>query len=131
MLGIETRFSEFAKFCGLKEAGERGYSAFDETMKSVEYDTKGARPLSDSLLYKYSDDETGVVFSEDSIGCWFEIDPIVGSNDSIEKNMTLFFGDELPGGVYLQFLLVASHEISHILDLWESGRKDGGDELKV
>ena len=130
MLAIEKHFSKFAKFCGFKVEGERGYDPMGETMEALEQDTKGAKPLSSSLLYKFAEDSSGVVFSEGSIGCWFEIDPIVGSNDSIEKNFTLFFADELPAGGYLQFLIIASHEVSHILDMWQSGRKYGGGPLE-
>ena len=126
MLAIEKHFSKFAKFCGFKVEGERGYDPMAQTMEALEQDTKGAKPLSSSLLYKFAEDSSGVVFSEGSIGCWFEIDPIVGSNDSIEKNFTLFFADELPAGGYLQFLIIASHEVEHILDMWQSGRKYGG-----
>ncbi len=130
MLAIEKHFSKFAKFCGFKVEGERGYDPMGETMEALEQDTKGAKPLSSSLLYKFAEDSSGVVFSEGSIGCWFEIDPIVGSNDSIEKNFTLFFADELPAGGYLQFLIIASHEVSHILDMWQKGRKYGGGPLE-
>lgn len=130
MLAIEKHFSKFARVCGFKVEGERGFDPMAETMKALEQDTKGAKPLSSSLLYKFAEDSSGVVFSEGSIGCWFEIDPIVGSNDSIEKNFTLFFADELPAGGYLQFLIIASHEVEHILDMWQSGRKYGGQPLE-
>jgi len=129
MFAIEKHFSKFAKFCGLKTSAERGYDPMEETMKALENDTMGAKPLSNSLLYEFGEDSSGVVFSKDSIGCWFEIAPIVGSNDSIEKNLTLFFADELPEGGYLQFLIVASHDVSNILDMWEKGREHGGEEL--
>jgi conjugal transfer ATP-binding protein TraC len=130
MFAIEKHFSKFAKFCGLKTPAERGYDPIQETMQALENDTMGAKPLSHSLLYEYCDDESGVFFNKGSIGCWFEIAPIVGSNDSIEKNLTLFFADELPEGGYLQFLIVASHDVSNILDMWEKGRKHGSEELK-
>ena len=130
MLAIEKHFSKFARVCGFKVEGERGFDPMAETMEALEQDTKGAKPLSSSLLYKFAEDSSGVVFSEGSIGCWFEIDPIVGSNDSIEKNFTLFFADELPAGGYLQFLIIASHEVEHILDMWQGGRKYGGQPLE-
>lgn len=126
MLNIERQFSRFADYCGLKTPAERGFSPSKEVQKLLAEDTKGAKPLAESLIYRHAEDSSGVVWSDDSIGCWFEINPIVGSNDSIEKNLTLFFADELPEDGYLQFLIVASHEISDILDLWESKRIYGG-----
>jgi type-IV secretion system protein TraC len=130
MLNIEKQFSKFSKFCGFKTAGEWGHDPMQETMQQLDHDTKGAKPLAELLQYKFCDDSSGVVFSQDSIGCWFEIDPIVGSNDSIEKNFTMFFADELPEGGYLQFLIVASHDVSAILDTWEAERKHGGESME-
>ena len=130
MLTIEKHFSKLAKYCGFKVAGERGLDPHAEVLKNLEQDTKGAKPLSHELLYEYCDDDSGIFFSTGSLGCWFEIDPIVGSNDSIEKNMTMFFGDELPDGGYLQFLIVASHNIADILDRWEKGRRSANIALK-
>jgi conjugal transfer ATP-binding protein TraC len=130
MLNIERQFSRFADYCGLKTPAERGFSPKKEVEKLLAEDTKGAKPLAENLIYRHTEDSSGVVWSDDSIGCWYEINPIVGSNDSIEKNLTLFFADELPEGGYLQFLIVASHEISNILDLWESKRIYGGKPIE-
>lgn len=131
MLGIGEQFSKFAKYCGFKVEGERENDPESDTKKVFEQDTKGAKPLSELLLYKYCDDKSGVFFNEGSISCWFEIDPIVGSNESIEKNLTLFFADEIPEGGYLQFLIIASNDVSHILNRWESGRRTDNKELKL
>jgi len=129
MLEIKKQFSKFADFCGFKVPAERGFDPKAELMHQVARDSRGARPLADLLEYEFCEDNSGVFFNRDTIGCWFEIDPIVGSNDSIEKNLTLFFADELPEGGYLQFLIIAGHDVSDILDMWESGRKYGGKAL--
>lgn len=130
MLGIEKYFSKVADYCGFKVAGERGYDPQGDLACKLDVDTKGAKPLSNELLYEYCDDESGVFFNKGSIGWWFEIDPLVGSNESIEKNLTLFFSDELPDGGYIQFLIVASHNIDGILHRWESGRTSNNEALK-
>ncbi len=130
MLGIEQYFSKIAVYCGFKVEGEKGYDPQEELARKLDVDTKGAKPLSNELLYEYCDDESGVFFNKGSIGCWFEIDPLVGSNDSIEKNLTLFFSDELPDGGYIQFLIVASHDIEGILHRWEAGRTSSNEALK-
>ena len=130
MINLEKHFSKFANICGFKTSGEWGHGPMKETMDQLNIDTKGAKPLAELLQYKFCDDVSGVVFSEDSIGCWFEINPIVGSNDSIEKNLTLFFAEELPEGGYLQFLIIASHDVNNILDTWENKRNHGNEALK-
>ncbi|NDA91338.1 MAG: hypothetical protein EBY20_10670, partial [Alphaproteobacteria bacterium] len=42
----------------------------------------------------------------------------------------MFFNDELPEDIYLQFLIIAGTDISNILDTWEQGRKYGGEALE-
>ncbi len=127
---IEQQLNNLATYCGLKMPGERGVDPKLKGEEEFERDTKVASMLSDLLLYEFCDDESGVFFNKGSIGCWFEINPIVGSNDSIEKNLTLFFADELPEGGYLQFLIVASNDVSQILNMWEEGRSFGGEPIK-
>lgn len=129
MLNIEKHFSKLANYCGFKIVGERGCDPLAETMKLLDKDTSGSKVLADSLLYEYYDDTSGVAFNKGTIGCWFEINPLVGSDDNIEKNLTLFFNEELPLGGVLQFLIVASNDISHILDMWEEPRTFGGKGL--
>ena len=129
MLGIETKLSKFANYLGLKQEGERDFDPLQETVNATKKDTGGAKMLANSLLYDFADEKTGIVWSKDSIGCWFEIDQLVGSSDGIEKNLTLFFNDELPEGGVLQFLLIADHDVSRVLDTWESGRKYGGEVI--
>jgi type-IV secretion system protein TraC len=82
----------------------------------------GFFPLAHHLLYRYFCQDSSLFFNEESIGFGFEISQIVGANESIEKNVRLFFESELPKDSYIQFLLIASHDIAHILDQWEQGR---------
>ena len=56
MLAIEKHFSKFARVCGFKVEGERGFDPMAQTMEALEQDTKGAKPLSSSLLYKFAED---------------------------------------------------------------------------
>ena len=129
MLEIEKHFSKLAKKLGFRQEGEKGHDSMQEQQVLLNKDTKGATILANSLLYAHYDDASGVAFNNGTIGCWFEIDPLVGSNREIEKNLTLFFNEELPEHGYLQFLIVASHDISNILDLWQGGRKYGGNAI--
>lgn len=129
MLAFEKHLSKLADFCGFRENGERGLDPMKELKKAMAQETGGAVPLSDCLLYDYFDDETNIAFNKGSLGFFMEVNALVGSDTSIEKNLTLFFNDELPAGGCLQFIVIASHNIEPVLSRWEEGRKYGGEEL--
>jgi conjugal transfer ATP-binding protein TraC len=78
-------------------------------------------PLAEHLLYRHVCGESGLFLHEGSMGFAFEVQQIVGANESIEKNLRLFVETELPADSYVQFLLIASHDISGVLDQWEQG----------
>jgi type-IV secretion system protein TraC len=130
MLSIEKHLSRMAKYCGFSEPGERGIDPMQELKKAVNADTGGAIPLADCLLYDYFDDASGIAFNKDSLGFFLEINSLVGTDMSIEKNLTLFFNDELPANGYLQFIVIASNDIEPILDRWQQGRTHGPVELQ-
>lgn len=130
MLTIEKHLSKFAKYCGFRQPGERGLDPMQECQKAVNLETSGAVPLADCLLYDYFDDVSGIAFNKGSLGFMLEINSLIGSEAGIEKNLTLFFNDELPPEGYLQFLVVASNDISLVLDRWQEGRIYAGKELK-
>lgn len=129
MLEIEKHLSRLADFCGFKGPGERGLDSMKELKKAINFETGGAVPLADCLLYDYFDDDTRIGFNKGSLGFLMEVNPLVGSEAAIEKNLTLFFNDELPANGHLQFLVVASHNVEPVLNCWEEGRKYGGEEL--
>lgn len=127
---ITDSLKDLANYCGLGVEGERKSDPMDAFGEHTAQVTGGAVPLSDFLVYDYFDEEQGLFFNNnDSIGFWYEINPLVGSNEGLEKNLTLFFNDELPEDIYLQFLIIAGTDISDILDTWEQGRKYGGEIL--
>lgn len=133
MIGFESLtkgINSFANYFGFRESGQRDCDPILEFKKTIKASTNGARPLSDFLLYEYFDEENSIVYNRDgACGFWYEISPIVGSNLGIEKNLTLFFNDELPDGYYLQFLIIAGYDVSEILDIWERKRVFGGEAL--
>lgn len=126
---IEKSLSKLANFCGFRVAGERGLNPAAELQKAMKLETKGAAPLADCLLYDYFDDVSLIAFNQGSLGFMVEINSLIGSESSIEKNLTLFFNEEIPENGYLQFLVLASNDIKPVLDRWEAGRKCGGKEL--
>ncbi len=130
MLNFNRTLSQMASYCGLGAEGERRVDptiAFGQQINEV---TGGATPIADLLPFDYFDESDGLFFNRNgSVGFWYEINPLVGSNDSLEKNLTLFFNDELPDDTYLQFLIIAGHDISNIIESWEEKRIFGGDKL--
>jgi conjugal transfer ATP-binding protein TraC len=129
MLEIEKYFSKFAKYCGFREAGERGLDPVAELKKALTKETGGAIPLADCLLYDYFDEISHIAFNKDSLGFFMEINALIGTDSSIEKNLTLIFNDELPSDGHLQFLVIASNDIDPVLSSWQQGRVYGGPEL--
>lgn len=80
--------------------------------------------MQDFLIYRLFDETTGLYLNhENHQGFVLEIEPIVGFNESIEKNLEHFLSEDLPAQTYMQFLLLASHKVGPILDLWTKGRR--------
>lgn len=104
--------------CGLVDPIEGA-----DTIESIRGITAGINVLENYLSYRHFDSENGLFISDGGVtGFMLEISPIVGVDESIVKNLQHFFNDELPDNSYLQFLLVASHDVSHILNNWQSAR---------
>lgn len=131
MIEVKKILNEAAKYCGFKLNAESDIDPQAEMERLLLDDTNGAEPLSNLLLYESFDTKENIAFNSGSLSIMFEIDPLVGSDEAIEKNLTLFFNEELPFGGVLQFLIVASNDISGILDLWENSRNFGGDQLST
>ena len=75
----------------------------------------GTFAFDDYLSYRYFDEEQRLFLNDGNIvGFMLEISPIVGVDDSLNKNLSHFFNDELPENSYLQFLLVANHDVREL-----------------
>lgn len=113
-------YANIANTCGLAENVESA-----STAKAVDQIARGVFAMEDYLSYRYFDAENNL-FINDGNACGFmlEISPIVGVDDTVCKNLSHFFNDELPEGSYLQFLLVASHEVDDILNYWSAARNN-------
>ena len=128
---MQTILSKLSNYCGLTVEGERITSPEKLLAESVAKSTNNSEPLSSLLQYEAYDEETNIFFnSDESAGFCFEINPKVGYDPACEKNFKLFFNDELPKQAFLQFLLVASHDISVPMSIWENGGDSGGEILK-
>lgn len=90
----------------------------------------GAVPLKSYLPYKSYVPGIGIFFNDDGIaGFLTEISMRVGSNEALEKNLNLFFNNEIPEGIYMQFLVVGSNNIEDKLSLWRSERTAHNDPM--
>ena len=115
---LKSIYAGIAKACGLAENVES-----ENTSTIVDKILTGTFALDDYLSYRYFDEENNLFLSDGNIcGFMLEISPIVGVDDSVHKNLSHFFNDELPEYSYLQFLLVASHDVEDILSRWQEAR---------
>jgi conjugal transfer ATP-binding protein TraC len=120
---LNTLIAKIPEYCGLRENSEEQASLKVAAAELVSHSTNGARPLADYLSYRYFDEKEKLFFNDgDYIGFCLEISPIVGVDDGLLKNLQYFFNDELPQNSFMQFLLIASHEVEPILNWWEQAR---------
>lgn len=116
-------------YCGfasseMKETSNKCLSAH------LERNFLGAVPLRDYLHYKSYIPGIGIFFNDNGIaGFLTEISMRVGSSSALEKNLNLFFNNEIPDGIYMQFLVVGSNNIEEKLSLWRNGRKAHNDPM--
>ena len=89
----------------------------------IESASNGASSLSDYIYYRYFDKEEELFFLEGRVcGFMLEIQPIVGVDESLIKNLDYFFNKELPYDSFMQFFLLASSDVEPILKDW-AGRR--------
>jgi len=115
---------KFAQLVGFEDEEKVSiHSAYDNIHREIETSTGSAKSLTQYLAYKYYDESSSIFFTDEGFaGFLMELAPIVGSNDILEKNLELFFNNEMPQWSWIQFLLVASQDISSITDKWKSAR---------
>lgn len=106
-----------ASYCGLSEAVES-----NNVKDAIDQLSAGTTAMDDYLSYRYFDETDGLFIGDGVVGFMLELTGIVGVDDGLYKNLAHFFNDELPEDSYLQFLLVASHDIEGILANWRAPR---------
>ncbi|WP_425363580.1 TraC family protein [Candidatus Tisiphia endosymbiont of Hybos culiciformis] len=122
---------DIGNICGLTVPAEVSYDSNRLMQEHINDNTKGAKSLAPHLSYRYFDPKCNIFFNENNvIGFMLEIAPIVGTDINLEKNLSLFFNNELPANCYLQFLLIASHNIEQKLELWSNARSNANQMLQ-
>lgn len=120
--------NKVSSICGMDEgylshSSAKHVSSLIESSGSDGSNNGDLHNLSDYLSYRYFDKNENLFFLEGGItGFMLEIQPIVGVDDSLIKNLEHFFNDEMPLGAWIQFLLVASHDIDPIINSWRNSR---------
>ncbi len=116
--------SKIASFSGLdSKPNTSAHGASGKIQAEIERSSQGARSFSDFLSYKYFDENSSLFVSDEGwTGFLMELAPIVGADETLTKNLEHFFNDEMPGGSWIQFLLVASTDIGDITCHWKSAR---------
>lgn len=114
--------NNIANYCGFGSSKE-GFTRI-HTNRMIDQITGGAESLSKYFFWQYYDEQSGIFFLEENVaGFAFEISPIVGGADDLVTQFDRFFNSEMPEGVFVQFLLVASHDVSPVLNLWKNGKQ--------
>lgn len=91
--------------------------------KKVESSIGEAEVLSDLFLYQYFDEANSLFVSDEGwVGFLMELSPVVGSDETLTRNLELFFNDEMPSFSWIQFLLIASNDVNPILSMWQASR---------
>lgn len=115
---------KMVSFCGLDETLKNSvHGASGRIQQEIRRSTEEAKSFTDFLAYQYFDEESSLFVSDEGwTGFLMELCPIVGSDESLTKNLELFFNNEMPADSWMQFLLISSNNISSILDRWKFSR---------
>ncbi len=113
-----------AKYFGLDSTSQvMGINTCQKIHDLIKENLDGAQSLSEYLSYRYFDEETSIFLSDEGLsGFIMELTPIVGSDETVIKNLEHFFNSEMLENGWMQFLLIASNNIEKILQYWESRR---------
>jgi conjugal transfer ATP-binding protein TraC len=109
---------KLANYFGLTEVVEAS-----SAQSSINGMKDGTSELDNYLSYRYFEEERKLFIGDGNVvGFLLEISPVVGVDEGLIKNLHYFLNDEFPDNSYLQFLLVASHDVDRALNLWQSAR---------
>lgn len=121
MQTLENISNKAAKYFGFDQSAT--HKSLEQNRALIESSNNSASSLSDYFYYRYYDEEDELFFLDGGVcGFMLEIQPIVGVDEGLVKNLDHFFNEELPYGSFIQFFLLASSDIDPILDRWESSR---------
>jgi conjugal transfer ATP-binding protein TraC len=128
---LHDKISDVSRYFGLADVFDNAKDVGTRTTKKYIDDlTLGAVSISQHLQYRSFVSGADLFLNEEGVvGFILELSMIVGSDDTLEKNLNLFFNNELPEGSHLQFLLIGSSNLEGKFKLWREGRKSGKDKM--
>ena len=85
--------------------------------------------LSDYLPYKWYDERNEIYLTEDSLGIIFEVLPLVGNSEAMQKELSNIFTQILPEESSIQIMFFASQNIKDELDSYVKSREDSSETL--
>ena len=129
-INITKLIANITNIFGFDSSVDRGIDPIKNIKNTSFEDMSNASILSNYLLYEYFNNDNSIFFNNNSLGFMLEIGGVIGSDISIEKNLSVFLNNEIPKDGFMQFLLIASNDISRNLDIWEKSRCYGGKVIK-
>ena len=87
--------------------------------------------LSDFFPYKWYDETSGVYISDSGVGIIFDVWPLVGNSESMQKELSNIFTQILPEESSVQVMLYADKNIKSDLDMYVSFRQGSGHTLST
>lgn len=96
---LENISNKAATYFGFDESSTARSSKLNESL--IDKASNSASSLSDYLYYRYFDKEDELFFLDSGVcGFMLEIQPIVGVDEALIKNLDYFFNKELPYDMY-------------------------------
>lgn len=113
---------KFLRFVGFETNKELGISTPDMSRLMLER-LGNPGDWGELFCYRSFDPARGIFRNkDDGLGFVLEALPLVGIDEKVIKNLQHFFDKEMPEKSFLQFTLIASHKVGHILNLWQKMR---------
>jgi len=120
---LNEKCEKLAEIFGFKEIGEGRRNNIRYSLDQIAQEHGYAGSITDYFSYRWYDSEKGLFANNGNIiGFMLEISPIVGVTDNLLEDLNRFFKDDMPENGFLQFMLVASHDINPVFDIWEKGK---------
>jgi conjugal transfer ATP-binding protein TraC len=112
---------------GLSDCIQALKRAFNQSEnKLFEEDYFKNTSFSSLLPFESFHEEHELFYNKSSIGFSLEITPLVGSDDTIQREVMSFFQEVMEEDSNLQFLLFSDHRIEPFVDVWASAKKNEG-----
>lgn len=111
---------KIAEIFGDQYSNQKTHTYFNEAFKQMSYFYK----LSDFFPYESFDEDVNIFYNRESLGFVIETTPLVGSSDTMQREISNLFTNVLPDESALQVMLYADPHIENALDGFVESRVD-------